>query len=94
MPFVPLACTLLLLLADAGRLRLFCLRSPAALAAENLLLRTRLAPYQERHVTPRHAIDATRVALAWLGRWLDWLATVQPATFTRWHHQGFGTCEQ
>jgi putative transposase len=81
-----------MLLADAGRLLLFGLRSPAALAAESLFLRKQLALYQERHVTPRRAADATRVALVWLGCWFDWrptLAIVQPATFTRWHRQGF-----
>src|SRR5262245_15389915 len=48
--------------------------------------------YQERHVKPRRATNATRLALVWLGRWFDWrqaLAVVQPATFLRWHRQGF-----
>src|SRR5215475_4911101 len=44
--------------------------------------------------TPSHATatDATRLALLWLGRCFDWgqaLAVVQPATFLRWHRQGF-----
>ena len=88
---VPLTCTLLTLLVDAARFLRLGLRSPTALAAANLFLRTQLALYQERHVTPRRATDATRLALVWLGRWFDWrqaLAVVQPATFLRWHRQG------
>jgi len=83
---------LLRLLVDAAHLLRLCLHSPAALAAENLFLRKQLALYQERQVTPRRATDATRLALLWLGRWFDWrqaLAVVQPATFLRWHRQGF-----
>lgn len=89
---VQLACTLLALLVDTARFLLLCLRPPAALAAENLFLRKQLALYQERHSKPRRATDATRLALAWLGRWFDWrhvLAVVQPATFLPWHRQGF-----
>jgi putative transposase len=83
---------LLTLLGDAARFVRLSLRSPGALAAENLFLRKQLALYQERHVTPRRASDATRLALVWLARWFDWreaLAVVQPATFIRWHRQGF-----
>jgi hypothetical protein len=83
---------LLTLLGDVVRFLRLCLRSPAALAAENLFLRKQLALYQERHITPRRATNATRLALVWLGRWFDWrqaLAVVQPATFTRWHREGF-----
>src|SRR2546425_703411 len=69
---VPLTCTLLTLLVDAARFLRLGLRSPTALAAANLFLRTQLALYQERHVTPRRATDATRLALVWLGRWFDW----------------------
>lgn len=68
------------------------LRSPAALAAENLFLRKQLALYRERDVRPRRATHAARPALIWLGRCFDWrqaLAVVQPETFTRWHRQGF-----
>jgi transposase InsO family protein len=89
---VQLTCTLLTLLVDAARFLRLGLRSPAALAAENLFLRKQLALYQERQVTPRRATDAIRLALLWLGRWFDWrqaLAVVQPATFLRWHRQGF-----
>jgi putative transposase len=80
------------LVRDAGRFLLLCLRPRPALAAENLFLRKQLALYQERHVKPRHATNSTRLALVWLGRWLDWrqvLAVVQPDTFLRWHRQGF-----
>jgi hypothetical protein len=80
------------LLGDAAPFLRLCLHSPAALAAENLLLRKQLALYQARHVTPRRATEATRLALLWLGRCFDWrqaLAVVQPATFLRWHRQGF-----
>jgi hypothetical protein len=81
-------CTLLL---DAARFLRCCLRSPAALAAENLFLRKQLALYQERHVKPRCATDAIRVALVWLSQWFDWpsaLAIVQPETFQRWRRRG------
>ena len=83
---------LLTLMGDAGRFLLLCLRPSPALAAENLFLRKQLALYQEHHTTPRRATNATRLALVWLGRWFDWrqvLAIVQPATFLRWHRQGF-----
>jgi putative transposase len=89
---VQLTCTLLTLLVDAARFLRLGLHFPAALAAENLFLRKQLALYQERHVTPRRATDATRLTLVWLGRWFDWrqaLAVVQPATFFHWHRQGF-----
>src|SRR6266581_482001 len=89
---VQLTCMVLRLLVDAAHFLRLCLHSPAALAAENLFLRKQLALYQERQVTPRRTTDATRLALLWLGRWFDWrqaLAVVQPATFLRWHRQGF-----
>src|SRR5919197_4799993 len=87
-----IAGTSLALLIDAARFLRLCLPSPAALSAENLLLCKQLAFYQERHIKPRRATNATRLALVWLGRWFDWrpaLAVVQPATVTRWHRQGF-----
>ena len=87
-----LVCALLVLLVDTARCLLLSLRPSAALAAENLFLRKQLALYQERHIQPRRATDATRLALVWLGRWFDWrhvLAVVQPATFLRWHREGF-----
>jgi transposase InsO family protein len=84
--------TLLTLLVDGVRFLRLCLRPAPVLAAENLFLRKQLALYQERHVTPRRATAATRLALVWLARWFDWrqaLAVVQPATLTRWHRQAF-----
>jgi transposase InsO family protein len=69
-----------------------CLRPSPTLAAENLFLRKQLAMYQERHIKPRRATHAARCTLVWLARWFDWhqaLAVVQPATFIRWHRQGF-----
>ena len=84
--------TLLTLLVDVVRFLRLCLRPSPVLAAENLFLRKQLAFYQERHVKPRRATNAARLALVWLARWFDWrqaLAIVQPATFIRWHHQGF-----
>jgi putative transposase len=89
---IPLACTPLMLLVDAWRFLLLCLRPSPALAAENLFLRKQLALYQERQIKPRRTMQATRMALAWLARWFDWrhaLVIVQPATLIRWHHQGF-----
>jgi transposase InsO family protein len=84
--------TLLTLLVDVVRFLRLCLRPAPVLAAENLFLRKQLALYQERHVAPRRATAATRLALVWLARWFDWrqaLAVVQPATLTRWHRQTF-----
>jgi putative transposase len=81
-----------MLLADGLRYFGLCLRSPAALAAENLFLRKQLAMYRERSITPRRATDATRLTLVWLARWFDWrraLVIVQPATLICWHRQGF-----
>jgi transposase InsO family protein len=69
-----------------------CLRSPTTLAAENLFLRKQLAMYEERHVKPGRATNATRLAMVWHSHWFDWrqaLAIVQPQTFIRWHRQGF-----
>src|SRR5215813_13620962 len=84
--------TLLVVLLDAARFLMLCLRPAPALAAENLFLRKQLAQYQERQVKPRRANDATRMALIWLSRFLDWrrvLVIVQPMTLIRWHRQGF-----
>jgi putative transposase len=89
---VQLPCILLTLRGDVVRFLQFCLRPPASLAAETLFLRKQLALYQERHVKPQRATNATRLALVWLDRWFDWrqaLTIGQPATFTRWHRQGF-----
>jgi putative transposase len=84
--------TILMLCGDGGRYLLCRLRSPKALAAENLFLRKQLALYQERHVKPRRATDATRLTLTWLARCFNWrqaLVIVQPATLIRWHRRGF-----
>jgi hypothetical protein len=52
----------------------FCvrLRSPAALAAENLFLRKQLGLYVERKKKPRRATDAVRFTMAHLYRFFDW----------------------
>jgi putative transposase len=90
--FIPLVCLLRPLLGDGLRFLCLCLRLSPALAAENLFLRKQLALYQEHHVKPQRATDATRLSLVWLARWFDWrqaLVVVQPATLIRWHRQGF-----
>src|SRR5215471_6392242 len=84
--------TLWTLLGDSLQFLRLCLRFPTALAAENLFLRKQLALYQERHIAPRRATAATRLALTWLSGWFDWrqaLVIVQPATLLRWHREGF-----
>jgi putative transposase len=84
--------TVLAFLGDGLRYLGLCLRSPAALAAENLFLRKQLALYQEHGVKPKRVTPATCLALVWLARWFDWrraLIIVQPQTLTRWHRQGF-----
>jgi hypothetical protein len=84
-----LLCTLLL---DAARFLRCCLRSPTALAAENLFLRKQLALCEERHVKLRRATDAIRMALVWMPQWFDWqpaLAVMHPETFKRWRRQGY-----
>jgi putative transposase len=81
-----------MLLADGVRYVRLCLRSPTALAAENLFLRKQLALYRERSIKPRRTTHATRLTLVWLARWFDWrraLVIVQPATLIRWHRRGF-----
>jgi hypothetical protein len=83
--------TLLTFGVDTTRFLRLGLRSPTALAAENLFLHKQLALYEERHVKPTRATNATRFALVWLSRWFDWrpaLAIVQPETFSRWCRQG------
>lgn len=91
-PLWQCASMLYTLLLDAAQFLWLCLRAPTALAAENLFLRKQLALYEERHVTPRRATDATRFALVWLSQWFDWspaLVVVHPATFQRWRRQRF-----
>jgi putative transposase len=89
--FAQAASTLPMLLVDTLHFLRLCLRSPTALAAENLFLRKQLALYQERQVKPQHATNAIRIALTWLARWFDWrqaFVVGQPATLLRWHRQG------
>jgi hypothetical protein len=89
---ISLIWTLLTLLGDGLRFLGLCLRSSRALAAETLCFRTPLALYQERHITPQRATDATRLSLVWLARWFDWRQAwviVPPQTVIRWHRQGF-----
>jgi hypothetical protein len=54
------ACRLCTLLLDTAWFLRLCLRPRAALAAENLFLRTQLARYQERHAKPRRTTNTTR----------------------------------
>jgi hypothetical protein len=84
--------TLWTLLGDGLQFLRLCLRPSTVLAAENLFLRKQLALYQERHIKPRRATNAVRIALIWLSRWFDWrqaLIIVQPETFLCWHRQAF-----
>jgi transposase InsO family protein len=81
-----------MLFGDGGRYLMYRLRSPNALAAENLFLRKQLALYQEHHVKPQPATHAARLTLTWLARRFSWrqaLVIVQPATLIRWPRQGF-----
>jgi len=64
--------TLCALVGNGMQLFHLCLRSPVALAAENLFLRKQLALYQERQVKPKRAPTVTRFALLWLARWFAW----------------------
>ena len=68
------------------------LRSPSALAAENLFLRKQLGLYIERQKKPRHATSRIRFTLAQLAKlfeWRDALTVVKPETLIRWHRKGF-----
>jgi putative transposase len=78
--------------ADILAFVLLCLRSPAAVAAENLFLRKQLGLYVERKIKPQRATDSIRFALAQLSRFFDWrnaLTVVKPDTLIRWHRRGF-----
>jgi putative transposase len=71
---------------------LLCLRSPAAVAAENLFLRKQLGLYIERKTKPRRATDCVRFTLARLSRFFYWrnaLVIVRSDTLIRWHRKGF-----
>src|SRR2546425_13146223 len=79
-------------LADILPFFRLCLRSPAAIAAENLFLRKQLGLYIERKTKPRRATDSVRFTLARLSRFFDWgntLTIVKPDTLIRWHRKGF-----
>src|SRR5881296_1021920 len=68
------------------------LRTPQAVAAENLFLRKQLALYVERKTKPHRATDAVRFTLAQLSRFFEWrdtLTVVKPDTLVRWHRKGF-----
>src|SRR5215813_9437123 len=68
------------------------LRSPSALAAENLFLRKQLGLYIERQKKPRRATSRIRFTLAQLAKlfeWRDALMLVKPDTLIRWHRKGF-----
>jgi putative transposase len=77
---------------DLVRLLGTSLRARAALAAENLFLRKRLALYRKQQVKPRRASDPLRLTLVLLARCFAWrqaLTVVQPVTLLRWHREAF-----
>src|SRR5207244_11731786 len=83
--FVRTVCSVLV---DAMICLYLRLRSPSALAAENLFLRKQLAMYMERKQEPRRATDSARFTLAQLTRLFDWrsaLTVVKPDTLIGWH---------
>src|SRR5215510_145843 len=87
-----LVCHAFYLSADALTFLRLCLRSPAAVAAENLFLRKQLGLFVERQTKPRRATDSVRFTLAQLCRFFDWrdaLIIVKPDTLIRWHRKGF-----
>src|SRR6266478_1319658 len=68
------------------------LRTPQAVAAENLFLRKQLALYVERKTRPHRATDAVRFTMAQLSQFFEWrdaLTVVKPDTLIRWHRKGF-----
>jgi hypothetical protein len=72
-------------------LRLF-FSSRAALLAENLFLRKRLALFHERKTRPRRITPAGRVTWLTLAQFFDWrqaLVIVMPETFLKWHRTAF-----
>src|SRR5215472_7893912 len=77
---------------DALTFFFLILRSPPALAAENLFLRKQLGLYVERKKKPHRATDSVRFTLAHLARFFEWrdaLTVVKPDTLIRWHRKGF-----
>src|SRR5438552_17254294 len=78
--------------ADGLTFRRLCLRSPAAIAVENLFLRKQFSLYIERKTKPRRATNSVRFTLARLSGFFDWsnaLTIVKPDTVIRWHRKGF-----
>ena len=74
------------LLSDDFRLVVPLLRQSVAICAENLVLRTQLAQFIERVVTPRRVDSVTRTSLALLTRLFDWhnvIVIVRPKTIVR-----------
>ena len=68
------------------------LRTPQAVAAENLFLRKQLGLYVERKTKPHRATDAVRFTMAQLSQFFEWrdaLTVVKPDTLIRWHRKGF-----
>src|SRR5207245_9377508 len=68
------------------------LRTPQAVAAENLFLRKKLALYVERKTKPHRATDAVRFNMAQLSRFFEWsdeLNVVKLITMIRWLRTGF-----
>jgi putative transposase len=64
----------------------------AALLAEILFLRRQLALFQERNTKAHRTTQGFRLAMVALARFFDWrsaLVIVKPATFLRWHRNGF-----
>jgi len=89
---VALVLNSLRVLADSVTFLRLCIRSPAALAAENLFLRKQLSLYVERKTKRQRATDSVRFTLARLSRFFDWqnaLTIVKPDTLIRWHRRGF-----
>ena len=66
-----MATTVRAVLADLVRFLALCLRSRAALAAENLFLRKQLALLEERKTQPRRATDAVRFVMSALSRFFE-----------------------
>src|SRR2546427_12196460 len=67
------------------------LRTPPAVAAENLFLRKQLALYVEPETKPHRATNAVRFTLAQLSRFFEWrdaLTVVKPDTLICWHRKG------
>ena len=71
MAFAHAATTSRSVLVELGRFLALCLRSRAALAAENLFLRRQLALFEERKAQPHRATDAVRFVMSALGGLFD-----------------------